>query len=62
MHRINQIDGHLNRYQTANRALKQFSIIAYVMYQVEGQKQLCVSMDFGFNCLRDVKKVNWQAV
>ena len=23
--------------------------------------QVSLSMDFGFNCLRDVKKVNWEA-
>lgn len=40
--------------------LKQFQMQCYVQYKEANRVSL--SMDFGFNCLRDVKKVDWNRV
>ena len=32
----------------------------FVQYYSANKKQLSLSMDFGFNCLRDVQKVQWK--
>lgn len=59
VNRANQIDIFFNKYSVTNRILKHFSLTVLVQYKAPNS-QLSLSMDFGFNCLRDVQKVQWK--
>lgn len=57
--RVQNVDNYLTQYKQNTESLRQFSFTVYLKFKTE-HAPMSLCMDFRFNCLRDVKKVQWK--
>jgi len=53
-------DRYFVSYYKTQKAYRQFKLKVYLKYKVENSSHFAICMDFQFNRLRDVKKVDWK--